>query len=50
MQASLDPNKIISFYKEHTLKETAKQFKVGQATIRKICEENGFKKLYRNNS
>lgn len=44
MQASLDPNKIISFYKKHTLKETAKEFKVGQATIRKICEENGYKK------
>lgn len=43
-QASLNPNKIIAFYKEHTLKETAKEFKVGQATIRKICEENGFKK------
>lgn len=43
-QAFLDPEKIIAFYKEHTLKETATEFKAGQATIRQICEENGFKK------
>lgn len=41
-QAFLDPEKIIAFYKSHTLKETAKEFKAGQATIRQICEENGF--------
>lgn len=41
-QAFLDPEKIIAFYKDHTLKKTAKEFKAGQATIRKICEENGF--------
>ena len=43
-QSFLNPEKIIAFYKNHTLKETAKEFKAGQATIRKICEENGFKK------
>lgn len=41
-QAFLDPEKIIAFYRSHTLKETAKEFKAGQATIRQICEENGF--------
>lgn len=41
-QAFLDPEKIIAFYKGHTLKETAKEFRAGQATIRKICEDNGF--------
>lgn len=38
----LNPAKIIEYYKNHTLKETASNFKAGQATIRKICKENNF--------
>lgn len=38
------PQKVIDFYKMHTLKETAAYFRIGQARVRKVCLENGYEK------
>lgn len=40
----VNPRELVAYYKEHTLKETAKYFKIGQAKVREVCLAIGFKK------
>lgn len=40
----INPAELIAYYKEHTLKETAAYFKIGQARVRRTCAENGYEK------
>lgn len=43
-QNRIVPKEVVAFYKEHTLKETAAHFKIGQARVREVCKQAGYEK------